>query len=153
MKMQCEICGKEENLVKSKIEGTIMNVCIACSSYGERIKTPTFAPPTNHRRMINKPKNIEQIKENFAALIRNKREQLGLKQEDFAKKINEKESIIHKIETGHFTPSISLAKKIERFLEIKLVEEVAEEDTKIAVNQSTSDGAFTLGDAIKFKKK
>ena len=54
--------------------------------------------------------------------IRNKRDELGLKQEDFAKMLNEKESIIHKLETGEFKPSLKLAKKLEKKFGLKLIE-------------------------------
>jgi len=73
---------------------------------------------------------------------------LRLKQEEFAKKLNEKESLIQKIESGHFEPSIGLAKKIGRFLKIKLVEEYEEVHEK-QVRSKT--GSFTIGDIIKIK--
>ena len=54
------------------------------------------------------------------------------------------------METGEFTPTIEIAKKLERFLNIKLIEEYKEE--KIA-QEKTSSKALTVGDLIKIKKR
>ena len=71
-------------------------------------------------------------------------------QKELARKLNEKVSIIHKMETSSFEPNISLARKLEKFLKIKLIElheEVHKKETR-----AKSD-AFTIGDFIKVKKK
>ena len=57
---------------------------------------------------------IRLVVGDFATRVRKAREKLGLKQEDFAKKIKEKESIVHKLETGEFKPNLDLAKKLEK---------------------------------------
>ena len=74
---------------------------------------------------------------------------IGLSQKDFASRINEKESMIHKIETGAFEPPLDLAKKLEKILGIKLVEEHLEKHEKF---KRSKEGGFTLGDFIKVKK-
>lgn len=92
--------------------------------------------------------NIELIVDNYASLVKEKREFMGLTQKDFAAKINEKESLVHKIEVGAFEPSLSLAKKLEKMLGIKLVEEHSE---KLLAIKKRKDDGFTLGDFIKIK--
>ena len=93
---------------------------------------------------------MEIIKDGYGLMIKKTRERLGLKQEELAQKIAEKESIIHKLESGKIRPSMKLAKKLERFLEIKLVEMEEEEESPI-VPKGTG-GGFTIGDMIKVKK-
>lgn len=155
--MQCEMCGKEIELIyKSKIEGTLLKVCKECAKYGKiiesaKIKTDIELKKEAKPEKPPEPEIIETLVEDFPQKIKNKREKLGLKQEDLAKKINEKESIIQKIESSHFTPPIKLAKKIERFLEIRLIEEI-EESRPISVQKGGGEG-FTLGDFVKIKKK
>ena len=151
--MQCDICGKEAVLHRTKIEGTIMNVCRECSSYGVELKEPQ--PVGRPTRAFSKPREevVEQVMEGFASVIRNKREQLGLKQEDFAKRISEKESLVHKLETGHITSSIKLARKIEKFLGIRLVEQIKGQPDMESVKAAKPSTGFTLGDIIKVKKK
>jgi putative transcription factor len=153
--MQCEMCGKSvESYFRVKTEGTILNVCGKCRGFGELIQAVTPAPEKKIEKIAKpkpaEPEIIEDLVEGYAEKIKNKRERLGLKQEELAQKINEKESIIHKIESGHFTPPIELAKKLERFLGIKIIEEV--EDAKVNIAQKVSGEGFSLGDFIKVKK-
>ena len=91
---------------------------------------------------------MQVVVSNYGSLIKNAREKMGLKQEELAKKLNEKESIIQKIETANFKPGMKLAKKLERFFGIKLIEEVEVEKVKIKKESSES---FTLGHFIKKK--
>ena len=70
-------------------------------------------------------------------------------QKDLAMKLNEKESIIHSIESGRMEPELSLAKKLETFLKINLIETVDESAGKQAKVGKTS---LTIGDMLKFKK-
>lgn len=153
--MQCDLCGKSmEDFFKIKTEGTILNVCESCSGHGEiiqEVKAVIEDPPKKEIfQKPPKPEIVEELVEGYQEKIKKKREKLGLKQEDFAKKINEKESILQKVESGHFIPSLKLATKIENFLGIKLIEEVEEE--KMIINRDKSDGeGFTLGDFVKKK--
>ncbi len=153
--MQCDMCGSEEKLYKADIEGSILNVCKSCSRFGKiisEIKEPEKIKPKIIIITEPEPESeiIEMVVDDFAEKIRNKREELGLKQEDFAKMISEKESVIHKLETGEFQPSLELAKKLEKALKIKLIEEYEEKHKKTA---KISSGPTTIGDLIKIKKR
>ena len=152
--MPCDICGSEEKLYHVVIEGTELQVCKSCSRFGKILK-----PVKEERKEEKKAEKIEEVHEkevvemivsDFSSKIRKKREQLGLKQEEFAKKINEKESVIHKLETGEITPSLKLAKKLEKFLKIKLIEEY-EEGSAIKIPKEKPE-EMTIGDLIKIKK-
>ncbi len=145
--MQCDICGKETELIRVKIEGTIMNVCRDCGAFGTELKE---LPKLHHTKLKAFSKPTETIKSDFASQIRTKRERMGLKQEEFAKHINEKLSLVHKIETGSFTPSIKLAKKIEKYLGIRLIEEDSKQEYKPAEHSDSEE--ITLGDLLKLKK-
>ncbi len=153
--MQCDLCGsEEEELFRAIVEGTELNVCENCAKYGKVIeKKPVKAIEEKKeyaKRSAEPEKEIIQvIVPDFAKRVKNKRESLGLKQKDFAKKISEKESLVHNIETGSFKPSIGLAKKLEKFLKIKLIEEYEEEHKK--GYKADADG-FTIGDLVKVKK-
>jgi len=153
--MQCDMCGSEERLYKTNIEGTILNVCKNCSKFGKVIgQVKEEIPKEKKHKEIEKIEEPEEeiiqlVVNDFAARVRKAREKLGLNQEDFAKKIKEKESIVHKLETGEFKPNLDLAKKLEKILRIKLIEEYKEEGkaTKIKTDE------LTVGDLIKIKKK
>jgi len=103
----CEMCGKKLQVAqKVKIEGTIMNVCSNCAQYGEVLAKPrtTFAKKgftQIKQRTKENPDNKRMIVRQYGARIKEAREKRKLKQEDFAKQINEKESLIHKVESEH----------------------------------------------------
>ena len=148
----CDVCGAEGRLVKALIEGTELNVCQNCAKFGKILKAPVmFVKKGAVIKHEQKPEPLEIIVPDYSTLIRKKREEMGLTQEDFAKKIAEKESIMQKIEAGQMEPSINIAKKLERFLNIKLVEQYDEKGVALSAKGKTAE--FTIGDAIKLKQR
>lgn len=150
------MCGSKSNLLLTKIEGTMLKLCPKCARHGNVVKKLYNAPPKKETKIqiVHKeePESEEMIVEDYAQRIRNARELKGIKQEDLAKKINEKESVIHKLETGHMKPNIKLAEKIGRFLGIKLIEEVIMQDHRDFETRKSSE-SLTLGDIITIKRR
>jgi len=147
----CEVCGKNfENLEKAIVEGVMMNVCSDCSKFGKviAIRKPLIEP----KRVIpiQTKEVVEDIVTDYAEIIKKAREKKGLKQEDLAKNIAEKESVIHKVETGSLKPSFILARKLEQFFGIKLIETLEE---KKEVNLNLKDSGLTIGDLLKLKDR
>ena len=131
--MQCDLCGATKNLVRAKIEGTELIVCQECAKFGTilgPIKTKQEkAKKRKKEKQTIKPSTEEEIliiNPNYPTIIKKAREKLGLKQSEFAELIKEKESVVHKLETGELEPSIKLAKKLEHILKIKLIEQYHE---------------------------
>ena len=154
--MHCEMCGAETSLFKALIEGTELKVCSNCAKFG-KIKGKVRQPETSKKakkeiKEEEEPEVIETIVPGYSGRVKKARESAGLKQEELAKKLNEKESIIHKIETGHYEPDIALAKKLERFFKIALVEEQKVEKQEKQKTAFSAEG-FTIGDIIKLRKK
>ena len=120
---ECEICGKNcADLIYVNIEGTIFQVCPACSSLGEKITTRK--PLTSKRATFSRSQDSgEVLVANYSALISVARQKKGLKQEELANKLGEKLSEIKAIESGKRIPPIPLAKKLEKMLEIKIIED------------------------------
>lgn len=145
------MCGKvEERLNRALIEGVELCVCSGCSRFGKvlapLIKNPVKAEPKN----AEKEEKIELLVEGYADIIKRKREAMGLSQKDFAAKLNEKESTIHKIETKTLEPPFPLVKKLEKLLGVKLIAEHHEKRGTFAAKGNKEQG-FTLGDFIKSK--
>jgi putative transcription factor len=67
---------------------------------------------------------------------------------ELAMKINEKVTVVSKVETGEMRPDDRLVKKLERELGIKLKEKVPE---TLAGKESKS-GSLTLADHIRMQK-
>ena len=147
--MNCELCGKKSELFRAKIEGTIVDVCEKCSKFGEIIERVIKEEENKIVKQRTKEEIIEEIRKGYGAIIKNAREKLGLKQEELARKINEKESLIHKLENELVEPSLKLAEKLEKFLKIKLIEIYSDENKYIKNN----DEKLTIGDLLNVKPK
>ena len=145
----CELCGKDTEVSRALVEGSELNVCEACGRFGKMLRKPVFRAPAPKSAVPRAPEPVEVVVSDYAVKIRTAREKSGMTQKEFALKLNEKESIIHKLENGLFVPPIDMAKKLERLLRIKLVEIEQEEKTD---TQKRSSGALTIGDIINIKK-
>jgi len=152
--MQCDMCGAGRELVKAKIEGSVLDVCKHCARFGEIVRVPRSVSLHKKRPILKKKEDekIAIIVPNYYTLIKNAREKMGLKQEDAAQKLAERESLYHKIETGRLKPSLGLAKKLERFFRIRLVEQYDDNMKAVIASAPVRKDAFTIGDMIKIKK-
>jgi putative transcription factor len=65
-----------------------------------------------------------EIVDDYSSKVRKNRERLGLTQDQLGSKVNEKGSVISRIESGHMEPDLKMAKKLGRFLGISLLEEL-----------------------------
>lgn len=145
--VNCDMCGKEEQLLKTSIEGSTMDVCRACTSFGKVVSSQRQfqqIKPAQLPQELQEP--TETLVQDCGTRIKQAREKLGLEQKDFAQKISEKMSTVHNMETGAFKPSISLARKLEKMLHIQLIETTAEES---APAPKTRSDQVTIGDLIK----
>ena len=154
--MKCELCGRNDANYNTEIEGTVMNVCQECSRFG-KVKNRS-----NVKIVIQEAKKKPEIKEptyvflpGYGSILKRAREKLGLKQEELAKRLNERESVLHQIESEHFKPSVEMAKKLQRELHIKIIEELtdAEASDNPAPQIPRGTGALTLADMMAMKKK
>jgi putative transcription factor len=134
------------------IEGARMFVCPECLRYGTPVPVQTRqeAPAPAGRPRINRPgkdalENREmELADDFPTRIQRAREKLGVSREELGHKINEKVSVISKLETGQMHPSDELLKKLERALNIKLLDKVVESEGA----QGARSAGMTLGDYI-----
>lgn len=153
--MNCEICGKElkGSGFKIIVEGTELTVCASCKQFGsEKVST---AAQAGAKRVVIKKKKVstdiefkDELVENYNQIIRQEREKRGWSQEQLAKKIQEKESLIRKIENAEITPDPEVVAKIEKLFGIKLKESVP-----VVKIEKKSSLTPTLGDIVVVKKK
>ena len=144
----CDMCGSETELIHAVVEGVMLNVCENCARHGKVVKIAEKKPePKIQFKSIEEE---EVVVEDCASKIKEARERLNLKQEDLALNLAEKASLIHKIESNQLSPSIELAKKIQDFLNIKLVTKYKEPVKLKKLN--FKDEKLTIGDLINIKK-
>ncbi|MBI2499402.1 TIGR00270 family protein [Candidatus Woesearchaeota archaeon] len=149
----CEMCGKHDSLTDTLVEGSVLSVCRKCTKFGTLIKKTDII-------YLKKPKKeikLEEVKEfitpEYSKLIKDARERLKLNQEDLGKMISERESIIRQLEQGHMKPTFSLAKKLEQYLKIRLIESNEPKEKLKDVRIDFSNAAMTIGDLLKMRKK
>jgi len=142
---ECPICGREvEKLYTIELEGTLIEVCESCASeYGHIQKLETLKPK---KKIVKKEDQLELVP-NYYDLIRLKREEKGLTRKEFAQILNEKESVIKRIEDGRMRMDDNLAKKIEKILGIKLFYRPKEK--KVRTKKIKSE--LTIGDIVEIR--
>ncbi len=142
-------------------------VCVECSKYGKIIrekegkvgqsalkKTPVLfsAKIPRKKTVVAKVEINQEVVEGYHAKIRQAREKLGLSHEELGKKINEKASVLSKLETGKMTPNNVLVAKLEHALKIKLLVPIKEEKVSLEMPKLLNRET-TLGDLIQLNKK
>ncbi len=137
---ECEICGSEAN-GKANIDGAVVNVCDKCSKFGKKVVESAKIK----KRVNSKEEDKRYIDPDYPLIIKKARENKDMKIEQLARKINEKESVISRLERGHLSPSFGLAKKLELFFGIKLILEY--NDVSYSSTQK-EDSSLTIGDVI-----
>jgi len=155
----CERCGRSARpLTLCNIEGARMYVCTECVRYGKPIPVnpqPVQSPVQSMKPRTASPRKDAlatrelELAEDYPQRIQRAREKLGLSREDLGKRINEKVSIISKLETGTMHPSDELVKKLESALSIILLEPVQNVESSSAAESA----GMTLGDFITRKNR
>jgi putative transcription factor len=142
--MLCEMCGKEvESTTRERIEGTVLRLCADCARFGKPIDPPPTSPATPRSttvpvrygggasRASGGPRRMEErdlyteigemeLAPDWTRRIRVAREALHWTPEEFAKKLNEKKSVVLKLEAGGFHPPDDLVRRVERLLKVRL---------------------------------
>jgi putative transcription factor len=166
--LRCEVCGCKihGSPIRAVIEGAKLTVCVECAKYGKIIReeelelgqrVPKKAPVPFSARIQKKTVGAkveitQEVVEGYHAKIRQAREKLGLSHEELGKKINEKASVLSKLETGKMTPNNVLVTKLEHALKIKLLVPISEEKSAHEMPK-LPNRETTLGDLIQLNKK
>jgi putative transcription factor len=153
--MQCELCGREcPTCHEAPVDGVPMMLCPQCARHSEgSIPPKTSAPIKSYIKIRSKrkqPKDIyknmeKELITNYNDVITEARKKKGLSREDLGFKIGERTVTIAKIENGDLRPSDKTIAKLEKELDITLLEEVK----NIKPGQTTKGNGLTLGDFIK----
>jgi putative transcription factor len=170
--VQCEMCGTETaSPNRVKIEGAELDVCDECTDFGTEVTTdePESTTSTKYStgssgssssesstsssggsgRRQDMFDDMEELAQDYDDRIRNARESAGLSQADLANQLNEKASLLRKVEHGDTLPSDEIQRKLERALDIDLTAGGGTGDTEWESDSAT--GEYTLGDMVERK--
>ncbi|HLY77386.1 MAG TPA: multiprotein-bridging factor 1 family protein [Thermoplasmata archaeon] len=140
--MICEMCGNDvDTLTPVRVEGSVLQLCAGCGKFGQAV-APPVGPTTSSRRndpefaeprgpRAFRPRRTEErdvfsdmpemeLAPDWFHRIRHQRELLGWSPEEFGKRLNEKKSLVLKVESGNFRPPDATLRKIERLLKLRL---------------------------------
>lgn len=171
--VQCEMCGAETSSPTTvEIEGAELDVCDDCADFGTEVEQQSTggastkystdsssdgadgsssaggASGSSNTRRHDMFDDMEEVVQDYDERIRNAREAAGLSQKELAQELNEKASLIRKLERAASLPSDSVQGKLERKLDITLTEGGVD-DTEWEGGAST--GEYTLGDVVQRK--
>lgn len=148
----CQLCGKDtDEPVKTRIEGAIMKVCESCSDMGEKVEQKTEEKPRKKkkRKRVSSPRKTKVLANNYGEKVKEARESEKLSIKELADDLNEKASLLKKIEREEFKPDKSLAGKLEKKFGIDLYVNPEVSDHEI---ESGDDRKATLGDVAEVKE-
>ncbi len=172
--VQCEMCGAETPAPNTvKIEGAELQVCDDCADFGTEVKTQeTTSTSTKYSTSSSSSSSsssggstgssggssgrrrdlydeMEELAADYDDRIRNAREGADLTQEELANQINEKVSLIRKLEHGDMQPSDGVQSKLEGHFGISLT--ASQEGGDEEWDSGSSDSGLTLGDMVERK--
>ncbi len=161
----CEECGRKyltsskQTLKSIKVQQEIrrerlQQMQLMSVRVQEGIRGTTYRIVTKRQdtKIRVRPEKFEVV-ENYAELVRQAREKMGLRREDLARIVGVKESIIRRIEEGQLMPDVELARKLEQVLHIKLLVPAETEHVPPLISSTPSRHELTLGDIVEIRRR
>ncbi|MFB6144204.1 MAG: multiprotein bridging factor aMBF1 [Candidatus Nanohaloarchaea archaeon] len=116
----CELCGKDTDSTKTvKIEGAKLDVCDSCSDMGEEVETNSQKRKKKSKKSTRR-RSQEVLVNDYGEKLKEAREDETLSIKELSDELNEKESLIKKIENQQLKPDKSLAQKLSKRFNIEL---------------------------------
>ncbi len=154
--LYCDICGKAPVRAQILLEGAKLLACARCMKSGKVIHR--FYEEEEGMPVMVQPRpsgleSGEDIVEGYGKIIKNARERASLPLAVVAERVSEKESYLNAIENERLRPTVEVAKKLEKELNIKLVEKVEQSTAASAAPSGKAFSEPTLADLLSEKKK
>jgi putative transcription factor len=161
---ECYTCGKP-SVGMGVVEGTRVALCERCAQYAGgfafyRKEAPkkSVSAENSFKQGVATSVRSSQAREtdfvvNFGKVLFQAREKLGLSRKQLGEKLFIREHELAAFEEERLKPIEAIAKKLERFLGIKILEEQEIDVHAIAEESKTRRGQPTLADVVEIKKK
>lgn len=145
----CQLCGEDsDKLKKTKIEGALMKVCDSCTDMGDVVEQKKKKTKKKKKKTTYRPKDTEVLANDYGSRIKQARESRKLSIQELASSLNEKASLIKKVEREDLKPEKALANKLSKELDVTLYVNPEVYDHSV---ESTEDEKATLGDVAEVK--
>lgn len=148
----CEMCGGDGPLKKTKVEGTTLKLCEDCQSVGDVVESPSGSVTRSRSSSSSRRSRSgggKDLAPDVGKRVKRAREENGLSVSALADRLKEKDSVVRRIESGKLTPDRSLARKLERKLDVDLYEEAPE----VSQGSSSETSEATIGDVADVRKQ
>lgn len=144
----CELCGRKTEAVNIvEVESVEFRVCQKCTEGKKLVYKHQLHDNARHRNPEIVKKEPEYLLvQNYGEKIRKAREKLDLPLKVVAEMLNEKHSLLLRVEEERTKPTPVLLKKLERFLGVSLVEN-PQDGESLAVRTGAA-GSATVGEFI-----
>ena len=111
------MCGSDtSSATKVKIEGAVLKVCDSCKDLGSEVKTSSSKKKSKKKSSSSRKRSEKVLVPGYGEKVKKAREEEQLSIKEVADELNEKESLIKKIEKQDLKPDKSLAGKLsDRF--------------------------------------
>ncbi len=164
--MICELCGSDVPRTKLvMVESAAMNACPKCEKFASsgavktkegKVMLPSVADRLGSRERRMRQRDVlthgeKELVFDYHHRVRKGRQKMSMSQDELAKSLNEKKSIIVKIENGDIRPTDKLIAKLERALDITLKDYLETDDDDGQGSQQQQSKGMTLADFIKTK--
>jgi putative transcription factor len=149
-----------------RVEGAELQVCSKCEKFGTEVQqvrrtgiaasrpaspkqgkpgAAAVASPSAYRKRDLFDYMEGEIVDDYAIRIRHAREEKGISQKDLAMQLKEKEHLLRKIENGELIPEDAVRKKLEKALEIRLVDaQETDAEKKVQARLTPTLGDLTI---------
>ena len=166
---RCELCGsKADSLTTVKVSSAEMDVCDSCTDHGTVVEDDTSetdsstkydtestgdddnsseSPSQNNPSYHDSTEEFTSLPPDYGDRIQEARESAGLSREDLASELQEKESLIRRIENNEKQPTKELQSKLEKSLELEL----NNGDSETEFDSDNSSNNLTIGDIVERK--
>jgi len=120
---ECEICGARKNeIYVVNVEDVELRVCSKCAQGKKIISKASAESPKAKKARAPAKQDVPQLVENYGSVVHNARESMRLPLKVLAEMINEKETLLLRVEQQRTMPSLDLTRKLEKALGIKLTD-------------------------------
>ncbi|MBU1198100.1 TIGR00270 family protein [Candidatus Micrarchaeota archaeon] len=155
--MECHVCGSDASR-EALVEGARVFLCPRCLHYGKPIERER-KPVVTSRHRPERPARELNVVDGYGKKIQAARDKRGQTRQQLARELFIRENELERLEHEWMRPDVKLAQKLEKALQIQLIEDVSrkaksdesEEQSATLKPRKRSKADLTLADIIDVK--